>query len=97
MVKSGPYLGIAMKAFRARGSFRAGKTDQQFSVDLVATNEDEATERLLSTLGSRHRVTRRFIHVDGISEIDPAHSSSPVVEAYFGKSEPQKASMNEEE
>ena len=27
-----------MKAFRAKGSFRAGKRDQQFNVDLVESN-----------------------------------------------------------
>jgi len=87
-----------MKAFRAHGSYRAGKQDQPFSVDLVATNEDDAMERVLSTFGSRHRVTRRFILVDGISEIDPATSTSPVVVAHFGTSEtPTRTSINEEE
>ena len=97
-VKSGPYLGRAMKAFRAHGSYRAGKRDQPFSVDLVATDEDDAMERLLSTFGSRHRVTRRFILVDGIAEIDPAVSSAPAVQAHFGVSEnPSPASKTEEE
>jgi len=75
-----------MKAFRAHGSYRAGKRDQPFSVDVVATDEDEAMERVLSTFGSRHRVRRRFILVDGITEIDPAASSAPVVQAHFGAS-----------
>jgi len=87
-----------MKAFRAHGSYRAGKRDQPFSVDLVATNEDDAMERVLSTFGSRHRVTRRFILVDGISEIDPAISTSPIVVAHFGNSEtPTPTSIIEEE
>ncbi len=73
-----------MKAFRAHGSYRAGKRDQPFSVDLVATDEDDAMERVLSTFGSRHRVTRRFILVDGIAEIDPAISSAPAIQAHFG-------------
>ena len=75
-----------MKAFRAHGSYRAGKRDQPFSVDVVATDEDQAMERVLSTFGSRHRVRRRFILVDGITEIDPAVSSAPVVQAHFGAS-----------
>jgi large subunit ribosomal protein LX len=73
-----------MKAFRAHGSYRAGKRDQPFSVDVVATDQDSAIERVLSTFGSRHRVTRRFIVIDGIAEIDPSESSAPVVEAHFG-------------
>ena len=75
-----------MKAFRAHGSYRAGKRDQPFSVDVVATNQDSAIETVLSTFGSRHRVTRRFIVIDGIAEIDPSESSAPVVEAHFGVS-----------
>jgi large subunit ribosomal protein LX len=87
-----------MKAFRAHGSYRAGKRDQPFSVDLVATDEDDAMERVLSTFGSRHRVTRRFILVDGIAEIDPSVSSAPVVQAHFGVSgNPSSAPKTEEE
>jgi large subunit ribosomal protein LX len=86
-----------MKAFRAHGSYRAGKRDQQFSVDLVATDEDRAVEKILSTFGSRHRVTRRFILIDGIEEIDPAESTAPVVQAYFGPSVTFPSASNTEE
>ena len=87
-----------MKAFRAHGSYRAGKKDQPFSVDLVATDEEDATERLPSTFGSRHRVIRRFILVVGIEEIDPGASSAPVVQAHFGTSgTPSSAPKAEEE
>tara|TARA_B100001250_G_scaffold6282_1_gene5292 strand:- start:465 stop:728 length:264 start_codon:yes stop_codon:yes gene_type:complete len=86
-----------MKAFRAHGSYRAGKRDQPFSVDVVATDEDDAMERLLSTFGSRHRVTRRFILVDGIAEIDPADSNAPVVQSHFGVSQKTTSSPKNEE
>ena len=86
-----------MKAFRAHGSYRAGKRDQPFSVDVVATDEDGAMERVLSTFGSRHRVTRRFILVDGIVEIDPADSNAPVVQAHFGVSEKPTSDPKTEE
>ncbi len=86
-----------MKAFRARGSYRAGKRDQPFSVDLVASDEDDAMERVLSTFGSRHRVTRRFILVDDITEIDPADSSAPSVVAHFGVWKRESPPSNAEE
>jgi large subunit ribosomal protein LX len=86
-----------MKAFRAHGSYRAGKRDQPFSVDLVATDEDDAMERVLSTFGSRHRVTRRFILVDGIAEINPDDSNAPVVQAHFGGSGKTPTSTKTEE
>jgi len=75
-----------MKAFRATGSFRAGKTVQPYSVDVVAANKDDAMERVLSNFGSRHRVTRRFVLIDDLSEIDPSESTAPVVVAHFGTS-----------
>ena len=74
-----------MKAFRATGSFRAGKRVQPYSVDVVA-NKDDAMERVLSNFGSRHRVTRRFVVIDDLSEIDPSESTAPRVIAHFGTS-----------
>ena len=72
-----------MKAYRATGSFRSGKHPQPFSVDIVAESEEGAKERILSTLGSRHRVSRRFVQIDALGPIDPSESSSPVVMAHF--------------
>ena len=96
-VKSGPYLGRAMKAFRATGSFRAGKKDQPYSVDVVAVNKEDAMERVLSNFGSRHRVSRRFVIVDEIYEIDPSKSTAPRVVAHFGISDFKSAQQKSEE
>jgi|TARA_B100000131_G_scaffold293337_1_gene308568 large subunit ribosomal protein LX len=73
-----------MKAYNASGSFRAGKKDQKFSVEVVAKDKDEAIERVFSNFGSRHRVSRRFILIDEVNEIDPSNSTSPSVQAHFG-------------
>ena len=40
-------------------------------------------ERVLSNFGSRHRVSRRFVIVDDIYEIDPSKSTAPRVVAHF--------------
>ena len=79
-----------MKAFRATGSFRAGKRVQPYSVDVVAANKDDAMERGLANFGSRHRVTRRFVVIDDLSEIDPSESAAPRVIAHFGNSSDQR-------
>ena len=88
-----------MKAFRAKGSFRSGKRDQVFTVDIVAKDKDDAMEKVFSNFGSRHRVPRRFVLVDSISEIDPSESSAPTVVAHFGPSDgsPRPLSKSEEE
>ena len=61
--------------------------DRPYSVDVVAANKDDAMELVLSNFGSRHRVTRRFVVIDEISEIDPSESRAPRVVAHFGKSD----------
>ena len=72
-----------MKAFRAQGTFRAGKNDQPFTVDLVALDEGDAMHRLLSNFGSRHRVPRRFVDIQSLEAIDPSESTSPAVVSHF--------------
>ena len=53
-----------MKAYRATGTFRSGKHDQPYSLDVVAESEEEATELVYSNFGSRHRVKRlSLIHI----------------------------------
>jgi len=86
-----------MKAFRATGSFRAGKRVQPYSVDVVAANKDDAMERVLSNFGSRHRVTRRFVVIDDLSEIDPSESTAPRVIAHFGTSDHRRNEPKTEE
>ncbi|HJL55221.1 MAG: 50S ribosomal protein L18Ae [Candidatus Thalassarchaeaceae archaeon] len=72
-----------MKAYRAQGTFRAGKNDQPFTIDLVALDEEDARHRVLSNFGSRHRVPRRFVNIQSLEEIDPTDSNSPVVIAHL--------------
>lgn len=74
-----------MNAYRVTGSFRAGKNDQPYSVDLVAKDEADAEERMYSNIGSRHGTKRRFVNIDKIDKIDPKDSTSPVVVAHFSQ------------
>ncbi len=63
-----------MKAFRATGSFRSGKNNQPYTLDVVAENEADAMERVYSNFGSRH---------DSMESINPSNSTAPVVVAHF--------------
>ncbi|RCH75421.1 MAG: 50S ribosomal protein L18a [Candidatus Poseidoniales archaeon] len=74
-----------MKAYRATGTFRAGKKDQPYTLDVVAPDEEAATEQVYSNFGSRHRVKRRFVIIDSLSEISPADSLEPKVISHFRK------------
>ena len=72
-----------MKAYRVVGKFPNGRTIQPFLQDIMANDEEDAKHRLLSTLGSRHRVTRRSIKIDSIEQIDPSISNEAKVISAF--------------
>ncbi|MBC96020.1 50S ribosomal protein L18a [bacterium] len=76
-------FGRNMQAYRIDGSFRQGKTNQKFCIDLVAENEDQVREKVYSNFGSRHGVKRRYITIVSINTIDPSESSAPVVVSHF--------------
>ena len=81
--KAEPTVAGPMQAYRVVGRFPNGRTIQPFTSDIVAENEDDARHRVLSSMGSRHRVSRRFINIESISEIDPTTSSAAAVIAHF--------------
>jgi ribosomal protein L20A (L18A) len=72
-----------MKAYRATGTFRNGRTDQNFTFDVVAMDVADAEHRVYSNFGSRHNTGRRFIHISSLNEIQPTQSSEPRVIAHF--------------
>ena len=72
-----------MKVYRAVGFFRQGKTNQDFTMDLVAPDEDGAREKIMSNFGSRHGAKRREITIQSLDTIDPSESSAPVVISHF--------------
>jgi ribosomal protein L20A (L18A) len=52
-------------------------------MDLVATDEDEVKEKIMSNFGSRHGAKRRKIIIETIETIDPSQSIAPAVISYF--------------
>jgi len=68
-----------MKAYRVAGTAPFGSMRQQFSLDIPAANQDEATHKAYSILGSRHRAPRRAIAIEAVGEIDPRTSTEPQV------------------
>lgn len=68
-----------MKAYRVSGTAPFGSQRQPFSYDVPAEDAEAATAKVYSTLGSRHRITRRKININSVNEIDPRTSTEPVV------------------
>jgi len=69
-----------MKGFRIKGSFKDIRNDQSFSVEVAAEDADAAKEKILSILGSKHRLKRRDIRIDEITELKPEEITNLVVE-----------------
>ncbi|MHA1943742.1 MAG: 50S ribosomal protein L18Ae [Candidatus Thorarchaeota archaeon] len=59
------------KIWRASGAYRKKKKKFIFSRELLAEKESHVREKILSELGSRHRVKRREIEIEEINEIKP--------------------------
>ena len=60
-----------MKVYRITGTFRMCGVAQPFSKEVLSKDKAEARERLYSDIGSKHRVKRRFITLDEITEVPP--------------------------
>lgn len=75
---------LLMKAFRVEG--RVVRYNVRFSFCKEITGEDEAdaTERLVSELGSKHRAKRPQIHIDSITELAPEDVTDPITAHKLG-------------
>ena len=73
-----------MKGFRAKGSFKDTRSMQVFTVEVAAENEDAAKEKVLSNLGSRHKLKRWEITIDEIKELAPGDITDRLVEYEVG-------------
>lgn len=69
-----------MKPFRVSGTFRMGHITSPFTLETVADDAAGAKDRVLSTIGSRHRVDRYRIDVKDVKEIKRDEVTDAVVE-----------------
>lgn len=70
---------MSQKAFRVDGHFRMGRIETPFSVEVLGNDEAAASERVISTIGSRHRVNRRLIAVSKVTVVAADQVADPVV------------------
>ena len=62
---------MSMKIWRVEGKYRKQKRVFAFGKEMMAEKESHVREKIMSELGSRHRVQRRTIEFDKIIEIKP--------------------------
>lgn len=56
-------------AYRVEGTFYMKNTWQPFKKEVVSEDEDSATEKALSLIGSNHRVKRKNVRIDTVTEL----------------------------
>ncbi|MDO9536900.1 MAG: 50S ribosomal protein L18Ae [Thermoplasmata archaeon] len=68
-----------MKAFRVTGNFQMGRNRQNFSKEIISKDKKEATEFILSDLGSKHKVKRYQIKIADVTELKPDEVQDSIV------------------
>lgn len=71
---------MPLKAFRITGQFRMGHITTPFTIETVGRDENDARDRVLATLGSRHRVNRHQVSLATVTEIRGDQITDLVVE-----------------
>lgn len=56
-------------------------TWQKFSIEVRALKPEDAIEKVLSELGSRHKLRRRHIRIEEVREISLEEATNPQVRA----------------
>jgi large subunit ribosomal protein LX len=75
---------MSSKVWRAIGKYKKRRKTYRFSKEMISPKESHVRERILSELGSRHRVKRRDIIITKVEEIDPEDVSSLELRTLLG-------------
>lgn len=73
-----------MQAFLVRGTFKMARAWTTFSLEVAADTPESAVERVLSDLGSKHRVKRHSVKVKDVAPVPLEQVQDPVVRYRLG-------------
>lgn len=60
---------MADQMFEVKGSFLMGEDWMPYTKVVEAPNEKQAEERTFAVIGSKHKLKRRYIKVDGVKPV----------------------------
>jgi len=76
---------VEVKIYRISGKILISHdrlpTWQKFSIEVRALKPEDAIEKVLSELGSRHKLRRRHIRIEEVKEISLEEATNPQVRA----------------
>ena len=73
--------GVFVTVFRIKGAYRAKNKNIPFTKEVNALKEAHAIENVLSLIGSKHKVPRKFIKITEIKEIQDEEITDPVLKS----------------
>ena len=73
-----------MKAFLVTGHFADPRKEQPFSIEMAAEDETAVREKVLSTIGSRHKMKRWQITITDVKELPADQVTDHVVKYQIG-------------
>ena len=60
---------MEQSAYEVKGQFRIGNDWKKYTKIVQAPNENQARERVLATIGSKHHLERRYITIESIGPV----------------------------
>ena len=77
-----------MKAFEVRGKFMASQRSwQPFAIEVASADEAGAVEKTMALMGSRHKVKRKFVKIEGVRPLSPEEVTDHAVRHLLGAKE----------
>ena len=70
-----------MSVFRIKGEYRAKNKKIPFTKEVKALKEAHAIEKILSLIGSKHRVPRKFIKITEIKQIQVDEITDQIIKS----------------
>ncbi len=70
-----------LSVFRIKGCYRAKNKKIPFAKEVKALKETHAIENVLSLIGSKHKVPRKFIKITEIKQIQDEEITDPVLKS----------------
>ena len=59
-----------MKAFEVKGQYRLSPREwQPFAIEVASLDEKAALEKSFALIGSRHKVKRKFVKIEGVKSL----------------------------
>ncbi len=59
---------MEQKTFVITGSYKERQEERKFKKEITAVNENYAKEKTVSLIGSKHKIRRSSININGITE-----------------------------